>query len=247
MKITRLYSPNHYNGRCGWKADIISFHQSGGNKTEPAVKWYMNPNSQCCPHFLIEENGNVIQFIDLNDASWCNGTNTKQGDKLWYGYALSDIVKQRKTNANFYTYSIEFVHCAAGEITEAQKAAVVELIGTVIFPDMMAHGVKPIVDRAHFVGHTDISPKTRDPQKANCPGKKFPYDEIIARVKGEKIPTKPTVKPTKPATPTKSIDEVAKEVIQGKWGAGAERKEKLTTAGYDYRAVQARVNEMLTR
>lgn len=44
----------------------------------------------------------------------------------------------------------------------------------------------------------------------------------------------------------KTVDELAKEVIQGKWGAGDERKKRLTAAGYDYSAVQTRVNEMLS-
>ena len=44
----------------------------------------------------------------------------------------------------------------------------------------------------------------------------------------------------------KSIDTLAKEVIAGKWGNGEERKQKLTAAGYDYNAVQKRVNEMLS-
>lgn len=43
----------------------------------------------------------------------------------------------------------------------------------------------------------------------------------------------------------KSVDEIAREVIQGKWGNGAERKKKLTDAGYDYNAVQNQVNEIL--
>lgn len=43
----------------------------------------------------------------------------------------------------------------------------------------------------------------------------------------------------------KSIDEVAREVIQGKWSNGAERKKRLTDAGYDYNEVQKRVNELL--
>ena len=43
----------------------------------------------------------------------------------------------------------------------------------------------------------------------------------------------------------KSVDEIAKEVIQGKWGNGSERKEKITAAGYDYATIQKRVNEML--
>ena len=43
----------------------------------------------------------------------------------------------------------------------------------------------------------------------------------------------------------KSIDEIAREVIQGKWGNGTDRKNKLTNAGYDYNAVQKRVNELM--
>ncbi len=44
----------------------------------------------------------------------------------------------------------------------------------------------------------------------------------------------------------KSIDEIAKEVIAGKWGNGSERVQKLKAAGYDADAVQDRVNEILT-
>ncbi|MBE6683485.1 MAG: N-acetylmuramoyl-L-alanine amidase [Ruminococcaceae bacterium] len=50
------------------------------------------------------------------------------------------------------------------------------------------------------------------------------------------------VETTTPAL--KSIDEIAKEVINGKWGNGEERKKKLTAAGYNYAKVQARVNEL---
>lgn len=43
----------------------------------------------------------------------------------------------------------------------------------------------------------------------------------------------------------KTIDQIAREVIQGKWGIGYDRKQRLTKAGYDYRAVQDRVNELI--
>lgn len=45
--------------------------------------------------------------------------------------------------------------------------------------------------------------------------------------------------------PTKSIDEVAKDVIAGKYGNYPERKEKLEAEGYNYNEVQARVNEIM--
>ena len=46
-------------------------------------------------------------------------------------------------------------------------------------------------------------------------------------------------------TAKKSVDEIAAEVIAGKWGNGSDRKNRLTAAGYDYAAVQAKVNEKL--
>lgn len=42
----------------------------------------------------------------------------------------------------------------------------------------------------------------------------------------------------------KSVDELAREVLQGKWGNGAERKKQLEAAGYDYAAVQKKVNQL---
>lgn len=48
-----------------------------------------------------------------------------------------------------------------------------------------------------------------------------------------------------PPTPQKTIDEIAREVIAGLWGSGDERKRRLIEAGYDYYAVQKRVNEIL--
>ena len=42
-----------------------------------------------------------------------------------------------------------------------------------------------------------------------------------------------------------TITKIAKEVIAGKWGVGVERKQRLTSAGYNYNIVQKKVNELL--
>ena len=50
----------------------------------------------------------------------------------------------------------------------------------------------------------------------------------------------------KPSNPSKkSINEIAKEVIDGKWGNGDDRRKKITAAGYNYNEVQNKVNEIL--
>ena len=56
----------------------------------------------------------------------------------------------------------------------------------------------------------------------------------------------PETEPAKPAA-KKSIDTIAREVIRGAWGNGALRKTALTKAGYDYAAVQSKVDEILAK
>ncbi len=62
------------------------------------------------------------------------------------------------------------------------------------------------------------------------------YDTYIITEKGENVSTSAVMK---------SVDEIAQEVIAGKWGSGQERIDRLTAAGYDYNKVQKRVNELL--
>lgn len=63
------------------------------------------------------------------------------------------------------------------------------------------------------------------------------YDTYITTKSGTAVQTA--------AEPEKTVDELAREVINGKWGNGTDRKNRLTAAGYDYSAVQKRVNELL--
>lgn len=51
---------------------------------------------------------------------------------------------------------------------------------------------------------------------------------------------------TTPSTPSKSVSQVADEVIAGKWGNGDARKNALEAAGYNYSEVQAAVNAKLS-
>lgn len=47
------------------------------------------------------------------------------------------------------------------------------------------------------------------------------------------------------AKPTKSAYEVAKEVLEGKWGVGQDRVRNLENAGYNYKEIQDRVNQLI--
>lgn len=45
---------------------------------------------------------------------------------------------------------------------------------------------------------------------------------------------------------TKTVSQIAQEVIAGKWGNGEERRTRLTNAGYDYKEIQSEVNGILS-
>lgn len=62
---------------------------------------------------------------------------------------------------------------------------------------------------------------------------------VACVVQGNTVADKPT--------PSKSITDIAREVLHGTWGNGAERVEKLTAAGYNYAEVQAEVNRLLKK
>ncbi|MBR3127086.1 MAG: hypothetical protein IKF35_02395 [Solobacterium sp.] len=68
----------------------------------------------------------------------------------------------------------------------------------------------------------------------------YDYATVQAKV-NEIMSGKPAAAPAG----LKPLEEIAKEVIRGNWGNGQERIDKLTAAGYDYKAVQAKVNELL--
>ena len=68
----------------------------------------------------------------------------------------------------------------------------------------------------------------------------YSYNDYPAIIKGM---SQATPQPT-PQPVTKTIDELAQEVIDGKWDNGEERVKRLTQAGYDAKVVQDRVNEM---
>lgn len=67
---------------------------------------------------------------------------------------------------------------------------------------------------------------------------KLPYVDYTDQEDASYIPTVPGG--------SKTVEQLAQEVLDGVWGNGDERKAKLTAAGYDYQAVQTRVNEIVS-
>lgn len=82
----------------------------------------------------------------------------------------------------------------------------------------------------------DIRQKCSDGRIAGITGN-VDFDDFFYDYKKNIVVTKTETK--------KSNEEIAKEVIDGKWGNGSDRINRLTSAGYDYKSVQAIVNTLM--
>ena len=70
------------------------------------------------------------------------------------------------------------------------------------------------------------------------------YNYLAIQNEVNKIAGQPS-KPSKPKLKSNSV--IAQEVLEGKWGNGAERKRRLEAAGYNYNAIQSIVNKGATK
>ena len=114
--------------------------------------------------------------------------------------------------------------------------------GDIIFYDWQDNGKG---DNSGWADHVGIVEKVVDKNITVIEGN---YSKAVQRrriaingrfIRGYGVPLYDSTKPGKTA------EIVAREVIAGKWGNGAARKNRLEKAGYDYKTIQAKVNALL--
>lgn len=97
----------------------------------------------------------------------------------------------------------------------------------------------------------DLHPTLIEVEAVTTEGKKSGYVEVkYIHCDNDESQT-PVMFRMRATRAAKTVDELAKEVIQGKWGNGTDRKNRINAAyksgqiPYDYSTIQNRVNEML--
>jgi hypothetical protein len=101
-----------------------------------------------------------------------------------------------------------------------------------------------------FSAHIDERGKASGGQAGNQTGKEVGFRAAYNYSGGwDYIVRPPAETPATTPAPTaggkKTVEQIAREVVAGKWGNGDARRKKLEAAGYDYKAVQAAVNRLM--
>lgn len=174
--ITWIGSPNFgyprgTHGRQGYKPKAIVYHIMQGTLAG-TDSWFRNPESGASTHFGVGKNGEIHQYVDLNDAAWGNGAINRPS---WSG--LIPDGKGDYINPNLYTISIEHEgkHPQGGfwEPTEAQYQASLALTKWLC----AEFGIEP--SKETLIGHNQIDSVNRP----YCPGPGFPFKRLLDDLK----------------------------------------------------------------
>ena len=177
MNIIQRHSPNHTRGRGGWIPDIIVNHITDG-AFPGSIEWVTNPMAQVSYHYMVSRVGQITQCVGIRDTAWANGTSGSQNDNRSNSLSTLAAVRERSANANSFTISIGFegrFHETGGALSSAQYNAALWLYTHIRSEVKNIWGTVIPICRNHIVGHFEITPRT----KPNCPGPRFPFDQII--------------------------------------------------------------------
>lgn len=157
-------SPNRWDNREGHTPRYVILHGTAGTAAG-AIAWFRNPASQVSAHYLVCQDGKIIQFVDENGSAWANGAPENGADSWW----LHGI------NPNYTTISIEHEkpdENNATPLTPIQAMASIQLVSRICqrwnIPARMADA------NGGITGHYSIDPIYR----AHCPGV-YPWTDLF--------------------------------------------------------------------
>lgn len=167
--MTWIGSPNYglprgTVGRAGHKILAIVDHIMDGTLVG-TDSWFQNPNAGASAHFGIGKNGEIHQYVDVNNVAWANGVVNKPSWPL----LITDV------NPNYYTVSIEHEGNTGDQLTDAQYRASLALHRWLIATFGLG------VNQNTIIGHCQIDGVNR----VNCPGAGFPWSRLLTDLKGE--------------------------------------------------------------
>lgn len=215
------HSNNYQKGRNGHKICKFTPHIMAGILTgkQCAVNIFQNPNRIASANYCIGNDGDLVCNVYEEDRAYTSSSRSNDNQAI----------------------TVEVSNCEYGGDWKISDKAWNTLVNLAV----------DVCTRYGFRLEYDGTPNgslTRHNMFANtaCPGKYLQSrfqelaDTVNARLDGKVEP--------KPSAPSgnKSNEELANEVIAGKWGNGSDRRARLEAAGYNYSAVQSIVNQKLS-
>ena len=254
VNYTKL-SPNH-SGERKHEIDTITIHHMAGNlSVEACGSLFADPKRQASSNYSIGSDGRVGLYVEEKNRAWTSSDAANDnravtievandgGNPNWHvsDKALSklidlcvDICKRNSIE------KLNFTGDKNGNLTMHKYFAATACPGPYLeskFP-YIADEVNKRLNEQDVLYRVQVGAFRK---KSNA-------EALVEKLSNDGYPafivTVGEAKQTEPATPKKSNEEIASEVVAGKWGNNPERKERLAAAGYDYATIQQIVNDI---
>ncbi|MEM0985435.1 MAG: N-acetylmuramoyl-L-alanine amidase [Pseudomonadota bacterium] len=158
MHIKRDPSPN-FNARRA-PIDMLVLHYTGMESGEAAIARLKDPAAAVSSHYLVREDGVILQMVAERDRAWHAGVARWQGD---------DDLNSRSIGIEIVNGGHDFRLADGGlpPFPRPQIAAVISLCGAIL--------TRHPIPQSRIVGHSDIAP-----DRKSDPGEHFPWQELAA-------------------------------------------------------------------
>lgn len=156
-------SPNCGERKQSKKPSILVLHYTGMETAKAALDWLCARESEVSSHYLIDEDGAIVQLVPEAARAW------HAGQSSWRG----------ETDINSASIGIEIVNPGHELGYRAFPAVQIEAVTALSRDIASRHGIEP----RNIVAHSDIAPtRKRDP------GELFPWDQLAENDVGYWIP-----------------------------------------------------------
>lgn len=199
-------------GRQGNKITEIIIHHAASTSFDSIAQTFQNPNRGASAHYAVGRNNNVDIMVDEANIAWHCGN--------WAHNSRSIGIE-----------NVNSIGAPEWAVAPETFNTLVELCTDIVKRNP---GIGKLVVGKNLFGHKDVSDKpTACPVQLSFRLQEL-ADRVNAAVNGTPVPT--------PQPGGKTNEQLADEVLAGKWGNNPGRRDALIGAGYDYNAIQAIVN-----
>ena len=228
-------SPNKTSPR-NHKIDTITIHCMAGNLTiETCANVFAKSSRQASSNYGVGTDGRIGCYVDENDRSWCSSNRANDMRAI-----TIEVANDGGADTGWHVSGVAMNSLIKLVADVCKRNNIKKLVWSDNKDDRINHR-----NGCNMTVHRDFKNKA-------CPGdylmSKMPYIAAeVNKLLGASGDSSNSGVVNSTHTHTKTLDEIAREVIKGKWGTGSERKKRLEASGYVYSAVQAKVNELCNK
>lgn len=224
--VNCILSKHFTSGRGGNKINKVIIHYNAGDLTVEGC-YSVWQTREASAHYQVESSGRIGQLVWDSDTAWHAGN--------W--------------SANQTSIGIEHANKSGGYVTDECLDAGAHLTAAVCaYYGLGRPQWKKNVFPHSYFSATSCPGRLQDEQnEAYMTRAQQWYDSMVdgaSKPSGDSSSTS-NGSSSGSTTGKKSVSEVAKDVIAGKYGNGDSRKKAIEAAGYNYSEVQAEVNRQL--